>query len=405
MISKKASLLFFLLIFSSLSIYAQRFEDGYYIDLDGNRIETQIEKRNWSTWSNSSVLIKTANGSSERISIDQITEFGVDGVTKFIVREVQVDRSYDNLDKLGYDPLPNYESDRILLKVLIEGNYGLYLYLEDQLKKFYYSKEGGTITPLAYKRYYKSETESIIVENNKYLSQLRDINPCEEAIVLASSYTLESLKKNIEAFNACTGEAAEFESANNLKSEFRMSAFVGYNFSSFNVDRVTLNSDSDVSGGGVGFGANFGFTLPSVSNEFLINGQIAYGQFDFDGKLAVPLGFEDRDVEISYQELQLGAEGHYLLYTGQNQYFDFGVGLYYAFALGDYTYTESFTDLNYEDSSNPGGYFSLILGYSISRVNIHIYYAPTGGTLFDNYDLVDGTLSRNFSVRLGYQFF
>ena len=127
MISKKQVITFILILFIQYGYSQNRFEQGYYISNSGSKTDCLIEKKEWAIWSND-FFYATINGSVKQIKIEDVKEFGIENKLKFITKEVEIEKSSDNINKLDKSSDFVFNKERVLLKVIVEGDLSLYQY-------------------------------------------------------------------------------------------------------------------------------------------------------------------------------------------------------------------------------------------------------------------------------------
>jgi hypothetical protein len=131
----------FLIVFISISTSAQiTFEKGYYIDNSGQKIECLIKNMDWRTNPTDFKYKGSESDKSREASLEDVQEFGVYNVSKYIRSKVKIDRSPNQLDKLANGKDPIFEEEILFLKVLLEGKANLYLYQESDHFLFFYTK-------------------------------------------------------------------------------------------------------------------------------------------------------------------------------------------------------------------------------------------------------------------------
>ncbi|MCA4783256.1 hypothetical protein IF125_13505 [Empedobacter stercoris] len=138
----------FIFLFT-ISIHAQiRFEQGYIIDNNNQRQDVLIKNIDWL---NNPKSIEYKNDETSKIeiaTINQIKEFGVDNQSKYVRVDVKIDRSSEDLAKISSIQEPEFKEEKLFLKVLIEGEASLYGFTDNNLKRFFYKTNEGTIEQL-----------------------------------------------------------------------------------------------------------------------------------------------------------------------------------------------------------------------------------------------------------------
>lgn len=229
----------YLLLLVAGTAFAQiNFEPGTITKNDGSTQQCLIKNV---AWKNNPVDItyKLTEGEEEkRGTLTDLAGFEV-GAYKFIRATVAIERSSTLVGYMDNTAKPNYATETLFLKVLIEGNAILYGYEEGNLKKFFYSSETEkTPKQLFYKRY---EQDLKIKEYNQYYSQLTSLfnitgNP--QDTFKNVKYNQESLKKLFIQYNGVNGTVTDKTSGQN-KSSVNFKVTAGVNFASLSADIET----------------------------------------------------------------------------------------------------------------------------------------------------------------------
>ena len=198
MISKKQVITFILILFIQYGYSQNRFEQGYYISNNGSKTDCLIEKKEWAIWSND-FFYATINGTVKQIKIEDVKEFGIENKLKFITREVEIERSSDNINKLDKSSDFVFNKERILLKVIVEGDLSLYQYLDFNVKKLFFKTITGNLTQLKYKRY-SNETNKTINAIIEYKNQLRENMKCSNIDFKELNFGPKNLVASLQSF-------------------------------------------------------------------------------------------------------------------------------------------------------------------------------------------------------------
>lgn len=231
-----------------------KYEPGYFIDNQNNRVDCLIKNRGWKG-SPSEIKYKLTENSEEKTTnTKDFIELSIDNRVKYIGRSVQVDQSSTKLEYLSFTKEPEYKEKYILLKVLIEGEASLYEYdSNNQLRFFYNDGKSNAIEQLIYKEY--KQKSGNIGKNRAFVQQLYRNIPCESIpLELATSlgYDRKSLLKYFIDYNQC--KEVEFINFNEKSNKGKL--FISAR------PRVTYASAkvlSDIEDGF--FDANFGSTV------------------------------------------------------------------------------------------------------------------------------------------------
>ncbi|MGE5423870.1 MAG: hypothetical protein ACM3N9_00820 [Syntrophothermus sp.] len=158
---------------SSLFLGAQtKFEKGYFIGNDGNRVECLIRNVSWRY--NPSDFTYQVNDTAQpkTLSTGDVLEFGLDGGNRFISREVMADLSSDDESNLDNKKDPAWMKVHYFLSILVEGKANLYKYVSPAMTRFFYSKEDLPLQQLVYKKYRPYDDKDFIGTNLFFRQQL-----------------------------------------------------------------------------------------------------------------------------------------------------------------------------------------------------------------------------------------
>ena len=174
------------------------FESGYYIDNSGNRVECYIKNVDWKNNPTKFDFKLFEKSEHSTLNINNIQEFGIDSVFKFIRRNVSIDRSSDNIGNLSENKESELKREVLFLKVLVEGKANLYSYVDNGLTIYLYNHENNSnISQLIYKRFITEDDK--IAKNNKFRQQLLDEFNCA-SIDFMRIESLEYKKSDLVSF-------------------------------------------------------------------------------------------------------------------------------------------------------------------------------------------------------------
>lgn len=169
----RTTFLFFMLL-SSLSIFSQHvFKPGYYISENGQKHEVLIKDEDWRSNPVSFIYKNNENSPEQTATLENVKEFSINGGSNYIKATVQLDQSSLETPRLSRNITPDYLEDTVYLLLLAEGEANLYYHQGKTLKNFFYSKNGGPIEPLVYKKYISQPINfgSQSIKENKYFQQ------------------------------------------------------------------------------------------------------------------------------------------------------------------------------------------------------------------------------------------
>ena len=271
---KKLFILFIFLIVYNLHSYSQvLFENGYFINENNQKINCLIENQDWKS---NPIGFKYKLDENQNIlaaDIKTIKEFGVTGQTKFVRALVKIDRSANKMESISKEKNPEFNEEKLFLKVLIEGKATLYLYDEVNLRRFFYKNNDSEIKQLVYKVY--SVDNYNLAKNNYFREQLFIDFKCE-SISQKEYENLAYEKKDLEKFfikyNKCNDPSFVSYESKEKKDLFNLTIRPRLNNSSLSTNNNTsetfdLKFDSKTN---VSLGIEAEFILPFNKNKWAI---------------------------------------------------------------------------------------------------------------------------------------
>ena len=317
-----------------LFTFAQiQYEPGYFITNDGSRTESLILNTDWK---NNPVNFKykmAQEGAAADRSIDQVSEFGIDGVSRYVRSEIDFDTSPEDPAKLDFNGTPNFQKRTVFLKVLVQGSATLYKYESPEGTRFYYSMDSGTtISPLIYKRYRKTvddldqskvsiatyeryrKSGMYILENTAFRqSLLNDLQcgPMNRNEFGRLDYKEDDLRRVVNKYNACTDPAytPAFQQSGSGYL-FNLSLRPGLNFSTAYLQTSQIDYESAM---GLRIGLEFEMVFPFNKNKWSILLEPTYRNYQADGSSAgaITPGLTSPAIDYPSIEFAIGAR-HYM---------------------------------------------------------------------------------------------
>ena len=134
----KLNFVILLFCFITVRAFGQiTFEKGYIIDNNNRKVECLIKNSDWKNNPKEFDYKLSDNDSPKKGNLSTIKEFSVPGVMKFIRVDTKIDRSPMDESVLSDSINPDWSSERLFLKVLVEGKASLYFYQEDLFWRFF----------------------------------------------------------------------------------------------------------------------------------------------------------------------------------------------------------------------------------------------------------------------------
>ncbi len=349
------------------------FEKGYFIDTLGQRTECEIKNRDWR---NNPVEFEYKI--SDKISsmpVEKVKEFGIDGKLKYVVAEVQIDKSPVSLNALSRQRNAEFERRRLSLKVLVEGKAKLFIHENQNVVRFFYSIDGGDILQLVYKMYHSSSGK--ILTNKEYQQDLVTKVNCNntEDEVKRVAYKKNDLLPYFTKYNACAGSGNVTLAPPAKKSMFiRPTLGVGattmmYTYSDIYDQLVMKNGPT------YRIGAELEMMLPFNNNHWSIVADLYYLSSTNSGNFENPSKGKFKATYAAV-EFVAGARYYVFLHGGNKIFFN-------AFVLAG---KPTRFDLDYQEDFNVYGYEPKLFvrvntaygaGFSFKKLNTELRFIPT----------------------------
>ena len=230
---KTVTAFFLLFFFVSVSFGQIKYEKGYLINNDNKKIECLIKNREWKTNPSEFSYKIGKSGKAELGDLTSVKEFGIYNYYKFVGADVKIDRSVNPKTSITTEKDPLWKQEKLFLKVLIEGKANLYVYETDNLKKYFYSMNGGNaINQLVYKEY---KVDMNLVKNTSFRQQIwKDLQFKDSYMdeVKNMNYTSDDLVKYFKAYDSSFGNTITEIKPVERKSYLNLKLTPGVNFSS-----------------------------------------------------------------------------------------------------------------------------------------------------------------------------
>ena len=240
---------FFFLTTLATSAFSQiTFEQGYIIDLDGNRIDCFIKNPDWKNNPEEIDYYVNDKNSIKAGNVDNINEFGISDNIRFIKAVVNIDRSSESLNDMSYEKAPFFEEETLFLKVLVEGKASLYSYVDNTISRFFYSVKKNSINQLVYKSYYVKD--NVVGHNNLFKQQLWAELQCSKLSAIRNSklrYIKKDLIKYFISYNECKN--LDYISYEEMvqRNVFNLGIKAGLNVVSLATNKDIKSNSTDVS--------------------------------------------------------------------------------------------------------------------------------------------------------------
>jgi len=329
-----------LLLLFTQSILAQSvFEPASYKDNDGNIIEGFIKNLDWR--SNPTKLdFKSSLEESDfvTLTINDVSEFEIFNYGKFIRSTVQVDRTTEDKTKLSRSPIPEFNTEILFLKVLLEGDASLYSYQSGNIVRYFFSTKGSKIEQLVFRLYQNNNT---IVTDNSFKNQLNKSLICKE-LEYSNFQELEYDQKDLVAlFNqylSCSDLPKTVYNYSRDYKRFRISLKPSFNYSSLEVSKNTVSlafsrkSTVDLGNSfGYKIGTEFEFIFPFDNGKWSFVVEPTFNRYKTSKK--VVLSFTENDISLDYTSLEVPFGLRYKVFVNNNSLFYMNPFFVYDFAI------------------------------------------------------------------------
>lgn len=241
--------------------------------------------------------------------------------------DVNIDRSSNRNDLLSNDKNPIFNTEKLFLKVLIEGESSLFIYKDKSLTRYFYQTSHLEVDQLIFKEY--KTIENKIRTNNQFRRQLYNKLKCSDISMndlRHIDYNKKSLLKVFTKYNSCkNSEFVNFEEK--VKSDlFNLNIRPGLNSSSLFINNA-INSQSTDYGNELAFriGLEFEFILGFNKNKWTVIIEPTYQSFKAEDKTSTNLS--NTNVDYKSLELPIGLR-HYLFLNNNSKIFINGSFIY-----------------------------------------------------------------------------
>lgn len=340
----KTLYLFFLLAIVNVTTFSQIvFEKGYFINSEGQKVDCLIKNQDWS-YNPSSFEYKISEGSEElNAYIDEVSEFGIESLGRFIRFKVKLDTSSIDLCNLSRQRNPEFKEKVLFLKILVEGDADLFVYDAGNVKKYFYGVNISIepkVEQLIYKKYEKYNLDDLekkairVFENNYFRQQLYLNLKCEdikESALKTLSYSKKSLIKLFNKYNACKNENYLPVETNVKRDFFNLGLRVGISRSQFSVKMPGRYSryvnygpewvkfDSELN---IRLGLEFEFLLPFNKNKWGLFIEPTIHKYESEAKGGNYFQYQNDIAKIEYHSIEfpLGIR-HYFYLDSKTKFF------------------------------------------------------------------------------------
>ncbi|MEL6636130.1 MAG: hypothetical protein AAFW73_13240 [Bacteroidota bacterium] len=232
--------LFFLLLMNTLSGQI-RFEPGYLLTNEGERIECLIKNVEWKSNPTKFKYQLREGGETKWGDLESVREFGIGESIKYRRFTVAIDRSSDQQKHLSELREPQFKEETLFLKLLVAGSLDLYYYEEGELRRLFIHQSPVPPEQLVYKRFYTGPEK--VGHNHYFRRQLLDKLKCPEipsTKILSLEYQADDVVELLLDYERCLGTNYTDYHSQRTRPQFFLSLRPGWGQASLEViDRAT----------------------------------------------------------------------------------------------------------------------------------------------------------------------
>lgn len=333
----KAPHLFFILLFICFSTSAQvSFKEGYYINNSNDTIAGLIKDYDWNQNPAEILFKNNETGLERKLQPKDILGFGIKDKVMYSSREVQLDQSEDDINKLSVTRLPDYKVERVFLKVLEKGKASLFEYRTETNTRFYFETDSRDIEMLIFKKYL--DQNSKVRENNNFRQQLlNNLSACDELSTSSFknlTYKEKDLRRLIFKYNTCSGKLEFSQQEKKRKKNFNISLRPGFQLGNFTVANNAGREFDFEQEASFTFGIELEYILPFDKNRWRLILEPTYQSFSSQKEFLVQ-DFLRRSGEVTYTSIDLPIGLRYYSYLNQNHQIFLNSGVNFGFNVGD----------------------------------------------------------------------
>lgn len=383
-----------------LCAYAQnKFQNGYFINNDGTKVEVLIKNDDWASNPTSFKYKISKDAAVKTGDISSIKEFSVGDSQTYIRYNVNIDRSSNRLNELSTKRTPEFKMETLFLRILVDGSKAtLFAYRDGNLRRFFYKTPNEEINQLVYKQY-KTE-KGRVTKNELYKKQLASIDKCGN-LNTDPGYYKNNLVKYFIAINTCNGKNDQLidYTKNETAGNFRLKLKVGANYMKVDAKELGIpfgdpnySSDYKIN---PRFGLELEYLLPFNNNRWGLFIEPSYQSFEGEAELFIDGSVViRRTVPVDYKsvEIPVGVRHYFPLKNEQSRLF-LNAAVIFDIAMNS-------TVRNNELNSTNNLLFGA--GYEFNKLSAEIRYNTGRGlNTFPGLE----TSYKGFTLNLGYVIF
>ncbi|MBN2613479.1 MAG: hypothetical protein JXB00_18130 [Bacteroidales bacterium] len=384
------------------------FEKGYYIDESDQKVECLIKNIDWKHNPKEIEYMLPQDNIVQLVNIENIKEFGIVGVSRYVKANVKIDRSSNAIINMSSNKNPDFHEEILFLNVLVEGNASLYVYEEANLTRFFYSIDGSEIEQLVHKPYLVNNK---IARNNYFKQQIINNLVCEEIDMKDIEYLTygkSDLKKIFIKYNTCINSVYTTYESKQKKNYFNLTIKPGLNYNALAIKNSMENSmDTDFGDNwGIRFGFEAEYIFPFNKNKWGVIIKPAFQYFSSEtSKESNTISGGIIISKVLYGSLEIPVGVRYNIFLNDKSKIMLTGS--YIFCTSNYSeikFTRNDGSLLKSLDINPRRNVSFGLGYKYKdRYSLEFYY-QTNRELLGDY-LFWNSEYKTFSILIGYTLF
>lgn len=324
---KNKFLLLFLVTFSFTSMSQELFQEGYFIDNNGEKINCLIKNEGWIDNPREFQYKMSASDDASKGRIDDIAEFSV-GETKFIRWTIDLDYSSNKTEKLSSKKEPEFKNETHFLRYLVEGEASLLTYKNSDLRRFFLSMNHKEPISLIYKIYKKPET-GLTAKNTLFRRQLMQNIVCGDITIdrlTEIRYNKNDLVRVTNEYNECQGtESVIYKGEEGKKIQVRIAIRPGVRLVNYETKRSFSGSPTQATFDktpSIRLGAEFEFILPGNNQRWAILLEPVFQKYETTGPREREWNVTREEAEISYQSIEISfGIRHYFILSESSRLF------------------------------------------------------------------------------------
>ncbi len=271
-----------LFLFFSIVLFAQdNYEEGYYINNAGERIEGYINNADWTSHPKKIDFKSTFDAQTQSFNVEDIQEFALTYGSKFKRFTVDIDQSIRASLEPDYNAQPVFKRDQVMLEVLVEGAGNLYAFVESGRDIFFMETETVPVQQFIYKKYLSDNDKKRT--NYEYRKQISQHLVCQD-IGLEDfkniPYSRNALIDLFVKYNKCQGVEPTLYERYKAKAKGTLTLIAGLDLSrlkytrgGFNATPLSQDLDPFV---GQRLGLSGEIILPRDNNRWAILGELSF---------------------------------------------------------------------------------------------------------------------------------